>query len=111
MMGGVDVATAAGLALGALADLAFGDPRRAHPVAGFGQAAAALFAQNAEGSSAASLVSARVSIAAWLRDGGSEPWPGLAVLEPARAYPARHGAILLPWEAALAALSKAEAHG
>ena len=42
MMGGVDVATAAGLALGALADLAFGDPRRAHPVAGFGQAAAAL---------------------------------------------------------------------
>src|SRR5690349_19218974 len=34
--------TAAGLALGALADLALGDPRRGHPVAGFGTAAAAL---------------------------------------------------------------------
>ncbi|MGY5885218.1 cobalamin biosynthesis protein [Modestobacter lacusdianchii] len=35
-------ATAAGLALGAAADLLFADPRRGHPVAGFGQAAAAL---------------------------------------------------------------------
>lgn len=33
---------AAGIALGYLADLAFGDPRRGHPVAGFGTAAAAL---------------------------------------------------------------------
>jgi adenosylcobinamide-phosphate synthase len=33
---------AAGLALGAVADLVFADPRRGHPVAGFGQAAAAL---------------------------------------------------------------------
>ncbi|MFQ1003365.1 cobalamin biosynthesis protein [Modestobacter sp. SSW1-42] len=35
-------ATAAGLALGSAADLVFADPRRGHPVAGFGQAAAAL---------------------------------------------------------------------
>ena len=35
-------ATAAGLALGAAADLFLADPRRGHPVAGFGQAAAAL---------------------------------------------------------------------
>ena len=35
-------ATAAGLALGAAADLLLADPRRGHPVAGFGQAAAAL---------------------------------------------------------------------
>ncbi|MCW2702764.1 MAG: cobalamin biosynthesis protein CobD [Blastococcus sp.] len=34
--------TAAGLALGALADLVLADPRRRHPVAGFGAAAAAL---------------------------------------------------------------------
>jgi adenosylcobinamide-phosphate synthase len=34
--------TAAGLALGAAADLVFADPRRGHPVAGFGRAAAAL---------------------------------------------------------------------
>src|SRR3954470_21460016 len=33
---------AAGLALGAVADLVFADPRRGHPVAGFGRAAAAL---------------------------------------------------------------------
>ncbi|MCF6744125.1 cobalamin biosynthesis protein [Blastococcus sp. KM273128] len=37
-----DPATALGLALGALADLALADPRRGHPVAGFGRAAAAL---------------------------------------------------------------------
>ena len=39
---GTSRATAAGLALGAAADLLLADPRRAHPVAGFGQAAAAL---------------------------------------------------------------------
>ncbi|SCX39626.1 adenosylcobinamide-phosphate synthase [Klenkia marina] len=38
----MDLPTAAGLALGSLADQAFGDPRRGHPVAGFGRAAAAL---------------------------------------------------------------------
>nr|WP_233498746.1 cobalamin biosynthesis protein [Blastococcus sp. TF02A-26] len=37
-----DLATAAGLALGAAADLLLADPRRLHPVAGFGTAAAAL---------------------------------------------------------------------
>src|SRR4051795_5930864 len=34
--------TAAGLALGAVADLLLADPRRGHPVAGFGRAAGAL---------------------------------------------------------------------
>ncbi len=38
----VDVPTAAGLALGSVADLLLGDPRRGHPVAGFGSVAAAL---------------------------------------------------------------------
>ncbi|WP_461038411.1 cobalamin biosynthesis protein, partial [Streptomyces mayteni] len=33
---------ACGLALGYFADLVFGDPRRGHPVAGIGRAAAAL---------------------------------------------------------------------
>jgi adenosylcobinamide-phosphate synthase len=41
-MARVDPATAAGLALGAVADLVLADPRRHHPVAGFGSAAAAL---------------------------------------------------------------------
>ena len=36
------LARAAGLALGYAADTVFGDPRRGHPVAGFGRAAAAL---------------------------------------------------------------------
>lgn len=38
----MDIPSAAGLALGVAADLLFGDPRRRHPVAGFGMAAAAL---------------------------------------------------------------------
>src|SRR3954463_12433634 len=38
----LDVPTAAGLALGAVADLLLGDPRRGHPVAGFGTVAAVL---------------------------------------------------------------------
>lgn len=38
----VTSATATGLALGAAADLLLGDPRRGHPVAGFGTTAAAL---------------------------------------------------------------------
>jgi adenosylcobinamide-phosphate synthase len=38
----VPAPTAAGLALGAAADLLLADPRRGHPVAGFGQAAAAV---------------------------------------------------------------------
>jgi adenosylcobinamide-phosphate synthase len=38
----MDASTAAGLALGAAADLLVADPRRGHPVAGFGSVAAAL---------------------------------------------------------------------
>jgi adenosylcobinamide-phosphate synthase len=38
----MDTTTATGLALGAAADLVLGDPRRGHPVAGFGRSAAAL---------------------------------------------------------------------
>src|SRR3954464_8021772 len=41
-MSAMDAGSAAGLALGALADLVLGDPRRGHPVAGFGRAANAL---------------------------------------------------------------------
>ena len=38
----MDTSTAAGLAIGAVADLLLGDPRRGHPVAAFGSAAAAI---------------------------------------------------------------------
>lgn len=47
---------AAGIALGYLADLAFGDPRRGHPVAGFGTAAAALERRSYRDSRAAGTV-------------------------------------------------------
>lgn len=71
-----------------------------------GQAAAALFARGAAGRSAADIRTARAALAAWLADGGALPdWPGIALVEPARAYPARHGAILLAWDAAIDALN------
>lgn len=70
-----------------------------------GQAAASLFAEHAAGHDRGSIAAARAQIAAWL--GGSAPapaWPGLDLLAPALAYPARHAAILLAWDAALAAM-------
>lgn len=71
-----------------------------------GQAAAALFAQSAHGRTAADLAENCVALNAWLVGEADIPdWPGIAVLEPARAYPARHAAILLAWEAALVALA------
>ena len=71
-----------------------------------GQAAAALFAGGALGREAADIEAAQRAIAAWLADGGILPdWPGIAALAEARGFPARHGAIMLPWSAALDALS------
>lgn len=71
-----------------------------------GQAAAALFARSAIGRDAADIVTMRRQIARWLVGEGPMPeWPDLDMLEPARGYPGRHGAILLPWQAAAAALS------
>lgn len=74
-----------------------------------GQAAAALFARGAQGQTHERIAAARSQIKAWLSGDNARPdWPGFAVLEPARAYPGRHGAILLPWTAALAALSNSQ---
>ena len=71
-----------------------------------GQAAAQIFATAAPGRSAAEIAAARNELALWLNDSRSAPdWPGIALLDPARDYPARHGAILLAWDAALAALA------
>ena len=71
-----------------------------------GQAAAHVFAVAAKGSTAGEIAGARQSLAAWLSGEGPLPdWPGIALLDPARDYPARHGAILLAWDAALAALA------
>ncbi len=76
-----------------------------------GQAAAAVFARNAAGRSDAEIRQTHDSLVAWLEEGGPLPdWPGLSLIAPARDYRGRHGAMLLPWKAALAALSsRAEA--
>ena len=70
-----------------------------------GQAAAHVFASSARGLARAEISAARLSLGAWLTGEGPAPaWPGIELIAPACAYPARHGAILLPWDAALAAL-------
>ena len=71
-----------------------------------GQAAAQIFASAAPGRSAAEIAAVRNELALWLTSEGAAPeWQGIALLDPARDYPARHGAILLAWDAALAALA------
>lgn len=77
-----------------------------------GQASAAIFARHADGTGGSDLARAAQVIAAWLEGSGPLPeWPGLGILAPARDFPARHGAILLPWKAALDALSRLPAPG
>jgi NifU-like protein involved in Fe-S cluster formation len=73
-----------------------------------GQAAAAIFARHAVGRDAEDLSHALTRLEAWLQEQGPAPaWPDLQLIAAAREYPGRHGAILLPWRAALAALSTA----
>ena len=68
----------------------------------FGQASAALLGAHALGRTPAELADARDALASWLDGTREDPgaWPGLAVLAPARRLSARHGAILLPFQAA-----------
>lgn len=74
-----------------------------------GQAAAALFAEGASGRDGAQLAATAGDMRAWLAgQGGMPDWPGIELIEPARAYPARHGAIMLAWDAALRALENAD---
>lgn len=75
-----------------------------------GQAAAAIFAQGARGVSMADIEAAHSALAAWLAECGEMPeWPGIEALSEARAFPGRHGAIMLPWSAAIDALSSSSA--
>lgn len=77
-----------------------------------GQASAAIFADAAIGRDEEAIASAHLAMIQWLAgEGGLPDWPGIAAIEAARAYPARHGAMLLPWQAALAALSSVPASG
>lgn len=81
---------------------------RAHACA-IGQAAAAIFAEAAVGRTMAEVAAAHVEVAAWLSGGPLPAWPGIAAIAAAPAYPGRHGAVLLPWRAALSALPSAAA--
>lgn len=74
-----------------------------------GQASAALLARHAPGRSLSEIRDARDAITRWFVGEGDAPgWPGFDLLAPARDYPARHGAILLPFDAAVAAFEGAE---
>lgn len=73
-----------------------------------GQASAAVFAAAAAGRRREEIARAAEQIAAWLKgERGLPDWPEIGILAPAAAFPARHGAILLGWNAALAALPSA----
>ncbi len=72
-----------------------------------GQASTALFASRAIGLSRQDIASARDALATWL--GGGERgilWDEHEIFAPAIAHSARHPAILLPFDAALAALDQ-----
>jgi NifU-like protein involved in Fe-S cluster formation len=75
-----------------------------------GQASAALLAEASAGAEPALIVDTAAALGDWLSGEGDLPtgWPGLAPLAPALAHPGRHGALLLPWKAAVEALSQGE---
>ena len=74
-----------------------------------GQASAALMAASAIGRSPSELGRARDALAEFLAGGRDHPgdWPGLEILGEARAYPARHASILLPFQAVAEAAEEA----
>ena len=75
----------------------------------FGQASAALVGQSATGVDRAEAETALGRVEAWLGGVGDEPWPGVLALESARARRGRHGAILLPFRALVAAIARTSA--
>ena len=83
--------------------------RQAVEACAYGQATAALMGGHVMGRSAEEVGAALAELEAWLGGKGDLPsaWPGLEVLEPARSRKGRHGAILLPFRALLAAIEEA----
>lgn len=71
-----------------------------------GQASAAIFAQHCEAVEVSEIGATLAAIEVWLDGAGDLPsWPRFHMLAEARAYPGRHEALMLPWKAALDALS------
>lgn len=75
----------------------------------FGQASAALMGAHAIGRSRDDVDQALQQLTRWLAGEAETPgsWPNLATLAPARPKTGRHGAILLPFRAFLAAIDSA----
>jgi NifU-like protein involved in Fe-S cluster formation len=75
----------------------------------FGQASAALVERHGLGRTHGEISEALVELSHWLADEreGAIGWPGMRALAPARPRKARHGAILLPFRALLAAMEAA----
>jgi len=74
-----------------------------------GQASSALMATAVKGATLPRLEQVTADLRAYL-SGSSETlpdWPGMEIFTPARAYPARHAAILIPFEAVSAAVAAA----
>lgn len=72
----------------------------------FGQASAALVAQQAPGRSAEEVGLAIRDLERWMSGQAHSPgaWPGIEALAPARTKPSRHPAILLSFRAVLGAM-------
>jgi NifU-like protein involved in Fe-S cluster formation len=77
---------------------AFGQEVRA---CALGQASATLLARSVVGRTVAEVAQIRDALARWLaeEDAPQPDWPGIAALARARAYPGRHPAISLPFDA------------
>ena len=74
-----------------------------------GQAAASVMAAEVIGKDAAKIAAVRAVVEAMLKSDGAPPdgdWAALAALQPAKDAKARHGAILLPFDAVLKALAE-----
>ena len=76
----------------------------------FGQASAALVEKHACGRRHDEIAEVLVALSRWLAHSHERQpgWPGIKALGPARSYKGRHGAILLPFRALLAAMEAAE---
>lgn len=71
-----------------------------------GQSSAAIMGGGIEGKTLDELLSVKAQIESWLEGEGDPPdWPDFDALLPAREHRGRHGALLLPWNAATEALS------
>jgi NifU-like protein involved in Fe-S cluster formation len=75
----------------------------------FGQASAALVEKHGPGRSHDEVSASLLALSHWLASDYEDDsaWPGISVLAPARPRKGRHGAILLPFRALLAAIESA----